>query len=80
MPSFGISWRKFITWLVNLKPNEFGHGHSDTFGLRVVAKQFIARRRLLIFHHPPHSPDLAQADFFLFQQLKQSLRRERFID
>jgi hypothetical protein len=28
--------------------------------------------------HPPYSPDLAPADFFLFSKLKTTLKRRRF--
>lgn len=31
-----------------------------------------------VFGHPPHSPDLAPSDFYLFTHLKQHIAGERF--
>jgi transposase len=43
-------------------------------------KQFLASKSISVVHHPPYSPDLAPADFFLFVKLKLALKGERFSD
>ena len=36
----------------------------------VIVKKFLANRKDAVLHHPPYSPDLAPADYFLFPKLK----------
>ena len=42
--------------------------------------QFVAQRGVPVFNHPPYSPDLAPADFFLFPRLKSITKVARFAD
>ena len=35
-----------------------------------IVKKFLANRNIAVLHHPPYSPDLAPADYFLFPKLK----------
>ena len=41
-------------------------------------QQFLARHRIPVVAHPPYSPDLAPADYFLFPKLKSALKGRRF--
>jgi len=34
-----------------------------------IVKKFLANRDVAVLHHPPYSPDLAPADYFLFPKL-----------
>jgi hypothetical protein len=43
-------------------------------------KDFLANNNVTILEHPPHSPDLAPADVYLFPQLKLALKRWVFGD
>ena len=43
-----------------------------------TVKKFLANRNVAILHHPPYSPDLAPADYFLFPKLKFSLKGRHF--
>jgi len=38
----------------------------------------MANRKLAVLHPPPHSPDLAPADYFLFPKLRFSLKERHF--
>jgi len=42
--------------------------------------QFLAQRGEPVLDHPPYSPDLAPADFFLFPRLKSIMKGARFAD
>jgi transposase len=42
--------------------------------------QFLAQRGVPVLEHPPYSPDLAPADFFLFPRLKSIMKGARFAD
>ncbi len=42
--------------------------------------QFLAKKNITVLHHPPYSPDLAPADYFLFSRLKIHLKGHRFDD
>ena len=39
-----------------------------------IVKQFLAQRMVTVLNHPPYSPDLAPADYLLFQKVKSHLR------
>jgi len=39
---------------------------------------FLASKSIRSLHHPPYSPDLAPADFFLFGYVKEELRGQEF--
>jgi hypothetical protein len=43
-----------------------------------IVKQFLANRNVAALHHPPHSPDLAPADYFLLRKLKFPLKGRHF--
>ena len=38
-----------------------------------VVKEFLAKKNIKLLSHPPYSPDLAPADYFLFPKLKKEL-------
>ena len=42
--------------------------------------QFLAQRSVPVLDHPPYSPDLAPADFFLFHRLKSIMKGARFAE
>jgi len=41
-------------------------------------RQFFTSQDMTLVSHPPYSPDLAPADFFLFPQTKRDLKGQRF--
>jgi hypothetical protein len=43
-------------------------------------KDFLAKRNVTTMLHPPQSPDLATAGFYLFTQLKTALKARGFCD
>jgi hypothetical protein len=43
-----------------------------------IVKKFLANRNVAVLHHPPYSPDLAPADYFLFPKSKFPLKRWHF--
>ena len=43
-----------------------------------IVKKFLANRNVVVLHHPPYSPDLAPADYFLLPQVKIFLKRVAF--
>ena len=43
-----------------------------------VAKAAVNKNGFVELSHPPYSPDLAPSDFYLFPNLKKSLRGRRF--
>ena len=43
-----------------------------------IVKQFLAQRKVTVLHHPPYSPDLAPADYFLFPKVKSHLKGRLF--
>ena len=45
---------------------------------RPVGKQFLAQWKVTVLDHPPYSPDLAPADYFLFPKVKSHLKRHLF--
>ena len=52
------------------------HDNAPSHNAAIV-KKFLANRNVAV-HHPPYSPDLAPADYFLFPKLKFSLKGQRF--
>ncbi|GBL98944.1 Histone-lysine N-methyltransferase SETMAR [Araneus ventricosus] len=48
--------------------------------IAIRVRQFLATRKVTLLEHPPYSPDLAPADFFLFPRLKGVLQGLRFSD
>jgi hypothetical protein len=43
-----------------------------------IVKTFLANRNGAFLHHPPYSPDLTPADYFLFPKLKFPLKGWNF--
>ncbi|KZC11683.1 Histone-lysine N-methyltransferase SETMAR [Dufourea novaeangliae] len=43
-------------------------------------RTFVAKRSVIVLEHPPYSPDMAPADFFLFPRLKGVLNGLHFAD
>ena len=43
-----------------------------------IVKQFLVQRKVTVFDHPPYSPDLAHADYFLFPKVKSHLKGRLF--
>ena len=43
-----------------------------------IVKQFLAQWKVTVLDHPPHSPDLAPADYFLFPKVKSHLKGHLF--
>jgi len=46
----------------------------------VLVKAFLAENSVTTLEHPPYSPDLIPADFYLFPPLKSALKGRRFCD
>ena len=44
----------------------------------LLIREFLTKHETTVVPQPPYSPDLAPADFFLFPQLKSSLKGHRF--
>ena len=44
----------------------------------LLIREFLTTHEATFIPHPPYSPDLAPADFFLFPKLKSSLKGRRF--
>jgi len=44
----------------------------------LLIRSYLAKHQTSVVPHPPYSPDLAPADFFLFPKLKTTLKRCRF--
>jgi transposase len=44
----------------------------------LLIRDFLAKHETTVLPRPPYSPDLAPADFFLFQKLKSTLKGRRF--
>jgi hypothetical protein len=45
-----------------------------------TVKQFLVSKSIFVVQHPPYSPYLAQADFFLIQKMRRTLKAESFSD
>lgn len=46
----------------------------------IIVHQFLAQHGVAVVDHPPYSPDLAPADFFLFPRLKGVMKGSRYAD
>ena len=53
------------------------HDNAPSHNAAIV-KKFLANRNVTVLHHPPYSPDLAPANYFLFPKLKFSLKGQHF--
>ena len=55
--------------------------HDNVPAHRVVTtNEFLAKHNIPSFPYPPYSPDLAPCDFFLFPQLKKTMKARQFDD
>ncbi|GBL84997.1 Mariner Mos1 transposase [Araneus ventricosus] len=54
------------------------HGNAPPHRALIV-KKYLARHSVTTLEHPPYSPDLAPADFYLFPRLKTKLKGHRFV-
>ncbi|GBM01693.1 hypothetical protein AVEN_99734-1 [Araneus ventricosus] len=46
----------------------------------LIVKKYLARHNVTTLEHPPYSPGLAPAYFYLFPRLKMKLKGHRFVD
>jgi len=53
------------------------HDNAPSHNATIV-KQFLAQRKVTVLDHPPYSPDLAPADYFLFPKVKSHLKGRLF--
>jgi len=53
------------------------HDNAPSHNAAIVRK-FLANRNVAVLHHPPYSPDLAPADYFLFPKFKFPLKGPHF--
>ena len=44
----------------------------------LLIRSYLAKHQTVVVPHPPYSPDLAPANFFLFPKLKTTLKGRRF--
>jgi hypothetical protein len=44
----------------------------------VLTLQFLEKYKMVVIRHPPHSPNLAACDFFLFPEMKLKLKGRWF--
>jgi len=64
-----------------METNSWVFLHDNTPAHRpVLFKDFLAKIKVTTMEHPPYSPNLAAADFYLFPQLKSALKGRRFCD
>ena len=52
--------------------------HDKAPSHETIVKQFLAQRKVTVLDHPPYSPDLAPADYFLFPKVKSHLKGRLF--
>ena len=63
------AWTK-NTWMLH-------HDNAPAHGSLFI-REFLTKHETTVVPQPPYSPDLAPADFFLFPNLKSSLKGRRF--
>ena len=54
------------------------HHDNATAQASLLIRSYLAKHQTSVVPHPPYSPDLAPADFFLFPKLKTTLKGRRF--
>jgi len=62
------TWKK---WKTN---SWFLHHDNAPAHPSVLVKDFLAKNNVTTLEHPPYSPDLAAADFYLFPGMKSALK------
>jgi len=58
---------------LGLKGEWFLHWDNAPVHTAMVILEFLAKKRIKLLSHPPYSPDLTPADYFLFPKLKKEL-------
>jgi len=58
------------TWMLH-------HDNAPPHASNLI-RSYLAKHQISLCHHPPYSPDLAPADFFLFPKLKTTMKGRRF--
>jgi len=53
------------------------HDNAPTHASLLI-RSYLAKHQTYVMPHPPYSPDLAPADFFLFPKLNATLKERRF--
>jgi len=53
------------------------HDNAPSHNMTVI-KQFLAQQKVTVVDHPLYSPDLAPADYFLFQKVKSHIKGRLF--
>ena len=60
------------------KPDlDMQHDNSPAHASLLI-RSYLAKHQTFVVPHPPYSPDLAPADFFLFPKIKTTLKGRRF--
>jgi histone-lysine N-methyltransferase SETMAR len=60
------------------KNNWLLHHDNAPAHTSLIVQQFLTSKNITVIPHPPHSPDLAPCDFFLFPKMKLRLKGRRF--
>ena len=60
---------------LGLKGEWFLHWDNAPVHTAMVILKFLAKKRIKLLSHPPYSPDLTPADYFLFPKLKKEKGR-----
>lgn len=68
-------WVVFVIWS-DLKNVPQQNNWALIISVRTTA--FLSTQNIELMDHPPYSPDLAPNDFFLFPDIKNKLRGQRF--
>jgi len=70
-----IPWKRLQFWM-----NESWVLHHDNAPAHssFLVRNFLAKNEMTVVPQPPYSPDLVPADFFLFPELKSTLKGRRF--
>ena len=63
-------WLENQTWMLH-RDNALAHAS-------LLIRSYLAKHQTSFVPHPPYSPDLAPADFFLFPKLKTTLKGRRY--
>jgi len=60
-------------------PNGFILHHDDALcHTSLLVRQFLSNKNIMVCPHPPHSPDLAPCNFWLFLKVKMTMKGKRF--
>ena len=66
----GKNWWHFSNWIL--------HHDNAPAHRAVTTNEFLAKHNIPSLSHPPYSPDLALCNFFIFLQLKKTMKGRRF--